>query len=368
MKRILTLAFAILLGFGAQAQDPHFSQFYASPVLLNPALTGAFNGNYRLSAIYREQWGSILRNSQSGLDQLGTPLYRTYGAAADFRTNKGFSDYDAFGFGVSLMGDKAGASNFGTINANISTSYQRALNYDRNHFLSIGFQGGVSYRTIDTEHLTFGTQWDGFQYNSMLPQDNFILSNTFNSSFPFYDVSAGLLWYMVGGERMDAYLGGAVFHINEPNESFSTDNLRAELPMRLSFHGGIHFPLAGQIDLLPKFIVFFQGQSFETDFGTEMKFFFDPNKPDGNAFYLGAMYRIVGGDKSSPWGDQSLNSEAIIITASLEYVGLTIGAAYDINVSELTSASLSRGSFEVSAVFTGAFGDRRPRTVHCPRF
>ena len=35
------------------AQDIHFSQFNQAPARLNPALTGAFKGSYRIAGIYR---------------------------------------------------------------------------------------------------------------------------------------------------------------------------------------------------------------------------------------------------------------------------------------------------------------------------
>src|SRR6185437_7654822 len=43
----------------ATAQDPAFSQFFASPLSLNPALTGKFNGSVRVAGNYRNQWPQI---------------------------------------------------------------------------------------------------------------------------------------------------------------------------------------------------------------------------------------------------------------------------------------------------------------------
>lgn len=58
----------------ANAQDKHFTQFYASPLTLNPALTGAMDGSYRIGAIYRDQWRQVLDN----------PI-KTFSMAADLR-------------------------------------------------------------------------------------------------------------------------------------------------------------------------------------------------------------------------------------------------------------------------------------------
>ena len=56
MKKIfLSLLLASII-FSVKAQDPAFSQFFASPLTLNPALTGKFNGDVRVAGNYRDQW------------------------------------------------------------------------------------------------------------------------------------------------------------------------------------------------------------------------------------------------------------------------------------------------------------------------
>ena len=58
-KFISTLAFLVCMASVASAQDPNFSQFFASPLTLNPALTGKFDGVYRIAGNYRNQWPTI---------------------------------------------------------------------------------------------------------------------------------------------------------------------------------------------------------------------------------------------------------------------------------------------------------------------
>ena len=38
--------------------DPHFSQYYAYPLWLNPALTGVINGDSRVNANYKNQYSN----------------------------------------------------------------------------------------------------------------------------------------------------------------------------------------------------------------------------------------------------------------------------------------------------------------------
>ena len=102
MKRtttqILTLCLAVLSTVAVHAQDIHFSQFYMSPLNLNPALTGVMNCNHRITANYRNQWASILKQN----------AYNTYSVSYDQKLPVG--RYDYFGIGGTLWGDKAGAS------------------------------------------------------------------------------------------------------------------------------------------------------------------------------------------------------------------------------------------------------------------
>ncbi|MEK7225921.1 MAG: type IX secretion system membrane protein PorP/SprF, partial [Bacteroidota bacterium] len=60
MKKILlTLIAGVALLSESTAQDPNFSQFFASPLTLNPALTGKFDGLFRVAGNYRNQWPTI---------------------------------------------------------------------------------------------------------------------------------------------------------------------------------------------------------------------------------------------------------------------------------------------------------------------
>src|SRR5215217_3866892 len=83
------LMVAIIHQSAAQT-DPHFTQNYTYPMYINPAMTGGSDGEYRVSAIYRSQWGSV-----------GNP-YRTAGVSFDTRTNNNLA------LGANLMNQSAG--------------------------------------------------------------------------------------------------------------------------------------------------------------------------------------------------------------------------------------------------------------------
>src|SRR5437773_12412710 len=96
MKKTCSLLAIILCISSLFAQDFHFSQFYNSPLTLNPALTGKMDGVFRLAVNYRNQWFT-LTNTQTA--------YATYAGSFDAPINFG---KNALGLGLVVVNDRAG--------------------------------------------------------------------------------------------------------------------------------------------------------------------------------------------------------------------------------------------------------------------
>src|SRR5690554_5390746 len=128
MKSRITLAtlgcFAALMFHSGnlKAQDVHFTQFDASPLLLNPANTGAFNGDFRVSAVYRDQWRSAM----------GAAAFKTYGVSFDMPIIRDISIDDYLAGGVQLYNDRAGDGNLSNFTALLSVAYHKFLGQDAN--------------------------------------------------------------------------------------------------------------------------------------------------------------------------------------------------------------------------------------------
>ena len=97
MKKILLgVGASMMLATSAMAQDPHFTQYFASPLTLNPALTGLTQGDLRLAANYRSQWSSVSSNP-----------YVTGTISFDMAAMKGTLDNgDAVGIGLLGLYDR----------------------------------------------------------------------------------------------------------------------------------------------------------------------------------------------------------------------------------------------------------------------
>jgi type IX secretion system PorP/SprF family membrane protein len=204
----------ILAGLNCFAQDHMYSQFFNSPLYLNPALTGQFEGDLRMNLIYRNQFTSVPGsfNYITGTIDLNIPK---------------------FGGGIGLMVTRSSEGTAYLTVSNISGLYSYSVGSD-NFVLSFGLQSGVSNRVIDWSKLVFGDQLDptfGYIPGSVsaaeLPQ--------FNNKF-YFDSGAGI--NLVVGEFN---IGSAFQHINQPNESFT--GTPARLPMRINAHASYRWDL-----------------------------------------------------------------------------------------------------------------------------
>ncbi len=335
----------MLAAMSVQAQDIHFSQFYMSPLNLNPAMTGVMNCNHRITANYRNQWGSILKQN----------AYNTYSASYDQKMAVG--RYDYFGLGGTLWGDKAGSSEFATTQARLSGSYAKKMGgYRRKaHYLSIGADLGASWRSINSANLQWPSQNNG---NGQYSPTDGTAEPIDNASFLFVDVSAGVLWFSVIDEETNFYFGGAYSHLNRANQSF--DNQNIPLYSKFTFHAGGEFPIAQKTSLVPGIVTFLQGPSFQVNAGTSFKFLLGNSRRYNQAFQLGGWARI------SNKLDKGKLMDAFILSTRFDYEQFTIGFSYDINTSSLRTASNGNGAFEFSLLYKICGPERRG--VYCPNF
>lgn len=342
MKNINTIIVICLLWASCvQAQDTHFSQFYNSPLSLNPALTGLMSEDIRFAAQYRSQWRSVTVPYQTSMFSTDANLFREE------------LDDDFVGVGLLLMNDKAGDSELKNTQAQLSVSYNKTLNSLANQYLSAGFQIGMVNQSLNFGKLLFDSQFDGQILNPTIASGENLGSQSFN----YLDMAAGLAWFYVPNEKTSFYIGGAVAHMNEPDLSF-IEGENNQLAMKYTVHAGVEFPITGGLSLVPRVIYIQQGPHTETNIGGLLKFRVNPDYGDDygqTAFYIGSMTRI---------------GDAQIIILRFDYNQFGISASYDFNTSNLDIASQSNGGFELGLTyrtwFYGTPTNRGP--VGCPTF
>lgn len=348
----LSIVFVILFQMGfveeAKAQDPRFSQFYAAPSQLNPAMTGVFEGRWRFHANYRDQWSSILEENP----------FRTIAAGFDMRYRIVGSDY--LGIGVNVMQDEAGQSHFNTSRAYLSAAYMKQVGGGKyrtdDQYLIAGGSFGFGQNSIDNR-LWFSSQYSvsaGIPITSNSSQEAFDMEAMLNSD-PYMDVSAGLMYYALFGENTSVYGGIAMNHLNEPNVSL-LENGNEKLYRRWIGHAGGEIPFNPELSLMPAIQIMGQGPSFESTFGANFRYSnHDWRELAIRAGLWGRMTNTVSGK----------NLDALIVTAILEVERFNLGISYDMTTSNLNVANNSRGAFELSIIYTHPSKERV--RVKCPK-
>lgn len=333
-KTIAILSILMSLTIFVKAQDPHFSQFFASPLTLNPAFTGKFDGTLRVAGNYRNQWPAF------------NNAYTTSTMSVDFDILKNkLPDYDTWGIGIIGLHDQAGSGLLTSNYIGLSTSYHKALDEDGFKQIGIGFQGIYGQTKLDINKLYFADQLTPFGFTGVTQE----VFNNEDLNIKHLDINAGLLFSSSTNESNNFYVGASMYHINRPHESFMGASWN--IATRTTISAGGYFPVSDILTLHTSGIFQYQAKATETVIGGALATPIDPLSENPSNVYAGAWYRF---------------NDAIIPYIGLEFSGFRIGASYDVNVSGLKSASQSRGGMEISLIYIKR--PPGPKGVPCPKF
>jgi len=335
MKKIASVIIVVLgFIFNADAQDPHFSQFFASPLTLNPALTGKFDGTLRAAGNYRNQWPAF------------NNVYTTSTLSVDFSIlNKIIPENDTWGVGIIALTDKAGGGVLTNNYIGISTAYHKALNEDGYSQIGLGFQGMYGQKRLDNSKLYYEDMLTPFGFTGVTQE----VYNSNDLNINYFDVNAGVIYTVSTTDKNNFYFGASMYHINRPKESFKGGNWN--IAARTTISAGGYFPVSDNLTLHTSGIYQVQGKSTETTFGGAIASALNNDERNPTNVYGGLWMR---------WND------AVIPYLGLEFGGMRIGASYDINTSSLKAGSQSRGGMELSLIYI-----KKPangKNVPCPKF
>jgi type IX secretion system PorP/SprF family membrane protein len=287
----------MFMSFGSQlnGQDPVFSQYFHSPLVINPAIAG-LSDDANLFLNYRNQW--------SGLPN----AYRTYSVSYD----QFFEEVNS-GVGILLLSDNAGDGILTTTKIAGIYSYRIQLNKD--HYVKGGFEFGLVQSRINWEKLVFFDQLDpefgrispgGTPYPST-EQAPDQMSNI------YADVGLGAMYY-----NPFFYAGISLKHLNTPDQSFlkQNSNLLPGLPMRISAQVGSEIILFdGNRSRLPIYVSpsalwVRQGDLQQLNIGTFINL---------GAFGVGGWYRTSFENADAVIGAVSFRTGKIKISYSFDY-------------------------------------------------
>ena len=330
MKNIVTLFFAFGISLSVMAQtDPHFTQFYAYPMGLNPGLAGVNGGDFRVSAIYRTQWTQVM-----------TP-FTTMGISADVATQKNIN------FGINILNQTAGNAGYHYQHGYLTIGYGGVrFGEDNNQQLSFGIQVGALARKFDPAGFQFGDQWNSITGYDPSVSSADLLPRTSSSDL---DIGAGVSYSDARENRAFRLFGGfSAFHLNRPQDPFVTRSLSQQIPMRFSVHGGVQINVNERIQLTPQLLLMKQGTALEQMIGMSVRM---PASATADLL-AGINYRI---------------NDALAPYLAVGYGQWLFGFSYDVAAGELGKQVPGTSSFELSLTYTGLPSGRPIRYLSCPR-
>jgi type IX secretion system PorP/SprF family membrane protein len=312
-----------------KGQDMMYSQFYANPIFLNPALTGN-SGCTKVNFQYRNQWPA-LQNA-----------FVNYYASFDH-----YSESIKGGYGLLVNSEMEGN---GAIRSNqVAGLYSYKLQASKKLTLAVGFQLAYLNRSLTgLDDLVFGDQLDVNGDPDDLPATLEGISN--GASKSNLDISFGLL----AGYDERFYLGYAMHHVTTPQIGLMPAS-NEELAARHTIHAGALFFIDDglyskeDVYLSPNVLYTQQGEFHQLNAG----------------MYVAFPYIIFG-----TWFRHNFeNPDAIIALIGIKQKKFKFGYTYDIGLfGEKPGIS---GAHELSVSYTFCVYKnkrRKVRAIKCPTF
>lgn len=311
----------MLVGSTLKAQDPHFSQYFSSPLTLNPANTGNFDGPGRLAFNFRNQWQGVGNPFITGTASFDTDVLKKK-IKGDNKLSLGFTGlYDR---------TTAGKLTSNYLGTSIGYHLYTRNSDDKTSKLSIGFQTSFANRRLDFSKLSFAEQFTSYGFDLSLPN----YQNFGTANISYVDFNTGLM-YTETRDYGSVYIGGSLYHITRPRESFLNDQSN-RLPMRYTLHAGGNWVAGLNSSIIGSAILMGQaasimatvGLAYSRQIGSEM---------DDIRIVFGSWYR---------------HKDAVIPYVGYMYNNFQMGLSYDVNTSGLSTSNSRYRSFEISMIYS----------------
>jgi type IX secretion system PorP/SprF family membrane protein len=314
------------------AQDPHFSQYFASPVTLNPANAGTFDGTLRVAANYRTQWWGV-----------GNPFTTATISAEGFMLRNRMREANKLAFSLTALNDASSAGALKSTYLSAGLAYHLALDENGDNTIGLGFTATYAQKRLDYSKLTFASQFMSGGFNT-----NIASGEGFAGTNSYTNFNVGSM-YQFKNDNAKGYFGIAACNFLDEKLSFNKfAGYQENIAMRYTVNAG--FTKTTFNEDAYSFSANYNLQAGATDamIGGAYSWLFKNNEYQNNYFTAGAWYRV---------------DDAVIPYIGLTWSDMQLGFSYDIITSNSKLNTPKNGSMEVSLIFTGKKGDVG---VKCP--
>lgn len=351
MKKIgIVICLLIVYAQLGKSQDARFSQYYAAPLYLNPALSGGYDGSYKLTAIYRDQWRGVYDE----------PVY-TAGLSGDarFKLQPNRQASDAASGGIMFLTDRTTMYDLNTTFIGLTGAYHKLLDAKASTYLSGGLKFAMINKSINYENITLQDMFNGV--------DQFIFETHENlpfNSLSFADLEIGLNFSTKPDENSLFSIGASVGHILNNNISFYAKEKLSpgekeyiqDVRINKLFKADAQytFGVSRIFQLGPRIAWRMQGQFMEASAGTSARLRF--KKDTRFAMHFGLWGR----------GNNYLDSyrvSSVVTMVGFEVNEVIFGFSFDANVQDYFDYGYGRNAFEFSVSYIGSYSSN---TIMCP--
>ena len=321
MKRISITAILLFLflhlSFLSKAQPYHFSQFYSTPLLNNPAFTGYTEGQFRVATNFRSQWSQ------------GSTPYVTTALSFDTRGLKNYiNENNSAGAGIYFMNDQSSGGALQTNSIGLSAAYNLSLDEFKEQTVGVGLQGVFTQRRIDYSKLSFESQYGSNGFDPSLP-----VGEPLNlSSKAIFNANAGIS-YHYNHDYNSFFASASVYNALSPDESMLLYEFKT--PRRYSFMAGGHLAIGYDRTIYGSLNYMSQSKAREMTIGAAYGIQIGENKKQEIDF--GLWHRV---------------KDALIPYIGYQLNGFQFGLSYDYTISKIKTAGQVRNGYELTLSFT----------------
>jgi len=326
------IAFGLFINT-CRAQDIHFSQFFSTPLTISPSNTGNYTGDWRVMANYRTQWKEIAKPY----------LTQSVGADGQF-----YLFTQKISGGLLIINDRSGGT-FQVNKIQLSGAYHKIIG---KHGFHAGIQPGFTLKSIGRNE-TFPNQlnWGTGKFDPNLPNSETNLVYRLN----YFDLNIGV-GYDYKMKRSEIFTSYAAYHINFPKETFL--GYRNILNPRHVYSLGYAWYAAPKLTLQPSVCIMGTDKASEFLFGTRVFYSLENDHSISRSIFAGVYDRK---------GFGNLN-DAVFVVVGMNYKQYYGGISYDLNISQLKTASNYKGALEISFIYTGLSTRLTKTAIPCDRY
>ena len=335
---------------GIIGQDVNFNQIFATPHLLNPALTGDIDGTFRVFAINRDQWRPALGKSLKSI---------SFGGDTKFYLNEKSGGKDFLAAGLTFYTDRTALYDYFVNQIAISSAYHKALDYSRNEFITLGLALGVSQWGINYEDILFEDQFNKIDDYNLGTSEDFP-----PNSLAIPELSLGLHYRKSIRKDRTIFLGVAGFHLIKGEVSFYNNVQTKNTPYsktnvllrKYNTYIGMKSRINESLTWSPHIRYSIQSPYQELSIAASARQQFYTSK--GVAVHFGAGLQL---------GNINDNTglKRVALQAGYETRGLILGLSYDHNIHDFVNKYAGMGSVEFSITY---IGEHENDFQFCPTF